>query len=165
MASPLTEYVLRDGIHIGYQIWESPAGGGVDVLEFSSGLMISIDETTDEPNWLRYTEQLAEFSRFDPLRLRWPRAVRPAAGGDGPLRRGLGRDALAVMDAAGRHRAVLLASGGGAMAAIWVAATHPERVASLVIVNGTARVGRCRGLRRRSARGRGGRRRQHRGAR
>ena len=35
----------------------------------------------------------------------------------------------------------MLASNGGAMAALWLAATHPERVRSLVLVNGTARVG------------------------
>jgi class 3 adenylate cyclase len=45
------------------------------------------------------------------------------------------------MDAAGCERAVILASTAGAMAALWLAATHPDRVASLVIVNGTARVG------------------------
>ena len=34
------------------------------MLEFNSGLMISIDETVDEPNWLRYTERVADFSRL-----------------------------------------------------------------------------------------------------
>ena len=115
----------------------------VDVLEFNSGLMISIDETVDEPNWLRYTERVADFSRL----------IRFDAGGLGlsdPLPTGTessiegwGRDALAVMDAAGCDRAVVLASAGGAMAALWLAATHPERVISLVIVNGTARVGQA----------------------
>ena len=47
------------------------------------------------------------------------------------------------MDAAGCDRAVVLASTGGAMAALWLAATHPERVVSLIIVNGTARVGQA----------------------
>ncbi len=140
MASPLTEYALRDGIHVGYQILESPAGGGVDVVEFSSGLMISIDETTDEPNWLRYTERLAEFSRLIRFDCGGLGLSDPLPAGTDPSIEGWGRDALAVMDAAGVERAVLLSSGGGAMAAMWVAATHPERVTSLVIVNGTARV-------------------------
>ncbi len=47
------------------------------------------------------------------------------------------------MDAAGCARAVVLASTAGAMAALWLAATHPERVTSLIIVNGTARVGQA----------------------
>jgi class 3 adenylate cyclase len=147
MEAPLTQYAVRDGVHIGYQVWgpgNAAAVDGtppVDVLEFNNGLMISIDETVDEPNWLRYTERVAAFSRLirfdagglglsDPL----PSSVQPSI-------EGWGRDALAVMDAAGCERAVVLASCGGAMPALWLAATHPERVASLVIVNGTARVG------------------------
>ena len=65
----------------------------------------------------------------------------PLPTGTNPSIEGWGRDALAVMDAAGCDRAVILASAGGAMPALWLSATHPERVTSLVIVNGTARVG------------------------
>ena len=64
MAPPLTEYALNDGIHVGYQVWASGPEDAPAVLEFSSGLMISIDETADEPNWLRHTERMAEFSRL-----------------------------------------------------------------------------------------------------
>ena len=113
----------------------------MDVVEFSSGLMISIDETADEPNWLRHTERVAEFSRLIRFDCGGLGLSDPLPAGVDPSIEGWGRDALAVMDAAGVGQAVLLASGGGAMAALWVAATHPERVTSLVIVNGTARVG------------------------
>jgi class 3 adenylate cyclase len=143
MESPLTQYAVRDGVHIGFQVWGEPGDDVVDVLEFNSGLMISIDETVDEPNWLRYTERVAEFSRL----------IRFDAGGLGlsdplptdttPSIEGWGLDALAVMDAAGCERAVVLASAGGTMPAVWLAATHPERITSLVIVNGTARVGQA----------------------
>jgi class 3 adenylate cyclase len=137
-----TEYAVREGVHIGYQVWGREASPDtVDVLEFGNGLMLSIDETPEEPNWLRYTERIAGFSRL----------VRFDCGGLGlsdPLPPGVepsierwGQDALAVMDAAGCERAVIMASNAGAMAALWLAATHPDRVASLVIVNGTARVG------------------------
>jgi class 3 adenylate cyclase len=105
--------------------------------------MISIDETVDEPNWLRYTQRVAHFTRL----------IRFDAGGLGlsdPLPTGAdpsierwARDALAVMDAAQCERAVVLASAAGAMPALWLAATHPERVVSLIIVNGTARVGQA----------------------
>ncbi len=141
MASPLTQYALRDGIHVGYQIWGPGSSDVVDVVEFGSGLMISIDETADEPNWLRYTERAAEFSRLIRFDCGGLGLSDPLPAGMDPSIEGWGRDALAVMDAAGVGQAVLLASGGGAMAALWVAATHPERVTSLVIVNGTARVG------------------------
>jgi class 3 adenylate cyclase len=141
MASPLTEYALNDGIHVGYQVWASGPDDAPAVLEFSSGLMISIDETADEPNWLRHTERVAEFSRLIRFDCGGLGLSDPLPAGTDPSIEGWGRDALAVMDAAGVAQAVLLASGGGAMAALWVAATYPERVTSLVIVNGTARVG------------------------
>jgi len=141
MASPLTEYALNDGIHVGYQVWASGPEDAPAVLEFSTGLMISIDETADEPNWLRHTERLAEFSRLIRFDCAGLGLSDPLPAGTDPSIEGWGRDALAVMDAAAASRAILLASGGGAMAALWVAATHPERVTSLVLVNGTARVG------------------------
>ncbi|HSZ36319.1 MAG TPA: adenylate/guanylate cyclase domain-containing protein [Acidimicrobiales bacterium] len=142
MDAPQTEYAVRDGVHIGYQVWGLEAAPDtVDVLEFNSGLMISIDETVDEPNWLRYTEGVAGFSRLIRFDCGGLGLSDPLPTGVAPSIEGWGRDALTVMDAAGCERAVVLAANGGAMAALWLAATHPERVASLVIVNGTARVG------------------------
>lgn len=139
-------------MHVGYQVRGagaarpgSAAGDGstVDILEFNSGLMISIDETVDEPNWLRYTERIADFSRLIRFDAGGLGLSDPLPTGTNPSVEGWGRDGLAVMDAAGSERAVVLASNGGTMPALWLAATHPERVASLVIVNGTARVGQA----------------------
>jgi class 3 adenylate cyclase len=138
MDAPLTQYAVRDGTHIGYQVWGS---GPVDVLEFNSGLMISIDETIDEPSWLRYTERLAGFCRLVRFDAAGLGLSDPLAPGTVPSIEGWGRDALAVMDAVGFQRPIVIGQLGGAMPAIWLAATHPERLASLVIINGTARVG------------------------
>ena len=123
MDAPPTRYAVRDGVHIGYQVW---GDGPVDVLEFNHGLMISIDETVDEPNWLGYTERVAAFSRL----------IRFDAGGLGlsdPLPAGRppsvevwADDALAVLDAAGCERAVVLCNTGGSMAA-HVAGRPPPR--------------------------------------
>jgi class 3 adenylate cyclase len=144
MEAPLTQYALRDGIHVGYQVWGGAAADDtVDVLEFNSGLMISIDETVDEPNWLRYTERVAEFSRLLRFDAGGLGLSDPLPTGTAPSIEGWARDGLAVMDAAGSDRAVVLASASGSMAALWLAATHPERVISLILVNGTARVGRA----------------------
>jgi len=147
MEAPTTQYAVRDGFHVGYQVRQpgtgpgSAAAGTVDLLEFSSGLMISIDETSDEPNWLRYTERLADFSRLIRFDAGGLGLSDPLPTGTDPSIEGWGRDALAVMDATGCSSAVVVASGGGTMAALWLAATHPERVRALVVVNGTARVG------------------------
>jgi class 3 adenylate cyclase len=142
MNAPQTEYARRGDVHVGYQVWGAEPGPGVvDVLEFNSGLMISIDETVDEPNWRRYTERVAAFSRLIRFDAGGLGLSDPLPAGTDPSIEGWGRDALAVMDATGCESAVVLAPNAGAMAALWLAATHPERVRSLVLVNGTARVG------------------------
>jgi pimeloyl-ACP methyl ester carboxylesterase len=137
MEAPETRYALREGHHIGYQVWGE---GTLDLLEFNNGLMISIDETSDEPNWLRYEESLASFSRlirFDALGLGLsdplPVAMTPSI-------EAWAADAVAVLDDVGVERADVLASSGGSMPAVWLAAHHPQRVRSLVLINGTARV-------------------------
>ncbi len=96
MEVPETRYALRQGHHIGYQVWGQ---GPLDVLEFNSGLMISIDETSDEPSWLRYEESLASFSRlirFDALGLG---LSDPPATGVGPTQ-GV-RCTMAMVETAG----------------------------------------------------------------
>jgi class 3 adenylate cyclase len=141
-AAPLTQYAVRGDAHIGYQAWSAVAGPDTaDVLEFGNGLMISIDETVDEPNWLRYTQRLAGFCRLIRFDAGGLGLSDPFAAGVLPSVEGWAGDALAVMDAAGSERAALLGPVGGAMGAIWLAAHHPERVSSIVVINGTARVG------------------------
>jgi class 3 adenylate cyclase len=138
MEVPETRYALREGQHVGYQVWGE---GPLEVLEFNNGLMISIDETADEPNWLRYEESLASFSRlirFDALGLG---LSDPLATGVAPSIEGWATDAVTVLEDVGVEQADVLASSGGSMPAVWLAANHPERVRSLVLINGTARVG------------------------
>jgi class 3 adenylate cyclase len=52
-------------------------------------------------------------------------------------------DVFAVMDAAGSERATLIAHGHGVQMALMSAATHPDRVDSLVLMNGFARFSRA----------------------
>jgi class 3 adenylate cyclase len=140
MTAPETRYALRDGLHIGYQVWGS---GPIDVLEFNNGLMISIDETVDEPNWLRYEESLASFCRLIRFDCGGLGLSDPLPAGAAPTIEAWAADALAVLRDAGSERAVVLASTGGSMPAVWLAANHPEVVESLVLINGTARVGQA----------------------
>jgi pimeloyl-ACP methyl ester carboxylesterase len=51
-------------------------------------------------------------------------------------------DVTAVMDAAGSERATMIAQGHAVQMALMAAATHPERITSLVLYNGFARIGR-----------------------
>ena len=102
MEVPETRYALREGHHVGYQVWGE---GPLDVLEFNNGLMISIDETPDEPSWLRYEESLASFSRlirFDALGLG---LSDPLPAGAAPSIAAWADDAVAVLDDAGVEQA------------------------------------------------------------
>ncbi len=140
MNQPETRYARRDGHHIGYQVWGS---GPIDVLEFNHGLMISIDETFDEPNWLRCEERLASFCRlirFDGLGLG---LSDPLPGGVVPTIGAWADDAVAVLDDLRSDHAAVIGPTGGSMAAIWLAAHHRDRVDALVLLNGTARVARA----------------------
>jgi class 3 adenylate cyclase len=64
----------------------------------------------------------------------------PPATGVAPSIEAWAADAVAVLDELGVERADVLAPLGGSMPAVWLAAHHPQRVRSLVLVNGTARV-------------------------
>jgi hypothetical protein len=109
MEAPQTRYARRDDHHISYQVWGS---GPIDVLEFNNGLMISIDETFEEPSWLRYEESLASFCRlirFDALGLG---LSDPLPTGMAPSIEAWAADAMAVLDEVGVERADMLAPAG-----------------------------------------------------
>lgn len=136
MDTPETHYARRDGLHIGYQVFDD---GDVDILDVGSGTYISIDESGDEPHWRRYIERLAACGRvirFDPTGI---------GLSDTPVDleeltfEAWVDDALAVLDAVDSTRAVVLGTASSAMLAIMVAALHPERTESLIVVNGSAR--------------------------
>jgi class 3 adenylate cyclase len=99
---------------------------------------IPIDSIDDEPSMFRFHRRLASFSRL----------IRFDQRGQGSSSRapldaiGPGywaQDALAVLDAVGSEQATIFASTYFVASALVLAAEHPERVRSLVIVNGAAR--------------------------
>ena len=100
------------------------------------GPFIPIDSIDAEPSMYRFYRRLSSFCRvirFDHRGMGMSSRIgrrtrsRPACWAE---------DAVAVMDAVGCERATIFASGFTAMSALFLAADHPERVSSLVIVNG-----------------------------
>jgi len=138
--APETRYARTDdGLSIAYHlVGESP----LDVLVMS-GNTLPIDALDEEPGLARVTRRLASFSRL----IRWnPRGLGlsdPIATLDAPSVERWVEDGLAVLDAAGSETAALLADHLGAIEALMLAATHPHRVSSVVVINGTARVPRA----------------------
>ena len=121
---------------IAYQVL---GDGPVDFVVLP-GPLLPIDSIDAEPSLYRFHRRLASFSRlirFDQRGTGLSSHV-PSSDPLGPAR--WAEDAIAVMDAVGCEKATIFGSGLTAMSGLVLAADYPERVRSLVIVNGAARV-------------------------
>jgi class 3 adenylate cyclase len=135
-AAPRIRYAKCGDIDIAYQV----LGEGSLDLVIMAGPSIPIDTFDSEPSLYRFHRRLASFSRvirFDFRGMGLSSRV-PSLEMIGP--KFWAEDAIAVMDAIGSEQAAILATSYNAMSGLVLAADYPDRVRSLVIVNGTARV-------------------------
>jgi pimeloyl-ACP methyl ester carboxylesterase len=130
------QYVrAHDGLHIAYQV---RGDGPVDLLEIGGfGALFPLDAADEQPRWHRFEDRLRRFARVIKLDLRGIGYSDQFHGT--PTVGDWVADVIAVLDAVGAARVHVLASSFGGFAAIEVAATHPERVESLVLANTGAR--------------------------
>ncbi|HKB49998.1 MAG TPA: adenylate/guanylate cyclase domain-containing protein [Solirubrobacterales bacterium] len=127
MQAPQTQYVERDGISIAYQV---VGDGPVDML-IAPGFISHLDLQWTDPGFSRFLSRLASFTRlimYD----------KPGTGLSDPIPHlptleERGADITAVLDAAGSERAVLFGQSEGGPCSVLLAATRPERIASLVL--------------------------------
>jgi class 3 adenylate cyclase len=132
--APRTRYASRGDLDIAYQI----LGEGPSDLVVMPGPFIPIDSIDDEPSMYRFFRRLASFSRvirFDHRGM----GMSSRIGADTITSSCWAEDVITVMDAVGCERATIFVSGVTSTSALFLAADHPDRVVSLVIVNGTAR--------------------------
>ena len=124
---PPTQYVERDGISIAYQVvGDRP----VDLL-MSPGNVSHLDLQWTDPEISRFLARLASFARliiYD----------KPGTGLSDPISQlptleERVADMEAVLDAVGSERAALFGISEGGPTSILMAATHPERITSLVL--------------------------------
>ena len=134
--APETGYAYNEGSAVAYQVL---GDGPMDVLVLS-GAVFPMDCLDEEPLWEVYYRRLGAFARV----IRFDR--RGIGFSDSqPLGAPLTledwvRDTLAVFDAVPSDRAALVTfENGGSLTALAFAAAHPDRVSSLVILNGSAR--------------------------
>ncbi len=129
------QYARSDDVYVAYEV----VGDGVrDLLVVMDGF-IPIDTMNNEPRLARSMHRLGSFARlirFDRRGMGLSDPVSPSAP---PTLEQWVEDALAVLDAAGSTETVVLASAEASGVGLLFAATHPERVNALVIVNGWAR--------------------------
>jgi DNA-binding SARP family transcriptional activator/pimeloyl-ACP methyl ester carboxylesterase len=125
-ASPIS-YVETGGVNIAYQLVE---GGPADLLMIP-GWTSHLALDWEEPYWVRWCERMTAFARL----------IRFDKRGTGLSDRPAGvqtleermEDARAVLDAVGADRVHVLGWSEGGPLAMLLAATHPERVLSLVL--------------------------------
>jgi class 3 adenylate cyclase len=137
--SPEIRFTKSGAVHIAYQVL---GAGAPDILAFSSAVL-PIDSVDEEPSLARFHRRLASFGRlirFDARGVGLSDPVVPA--GSVTLEQWV-EDALAVLDAVGSKQAAVLAPRDSSLQGVLLAATFPERVASLVLINGTARMARA----------------------
>lgn len=138
MAIARTQYVRSGDADIAYQI----VGGGsrdlVMVLDWASHL----EAVADLPDFEENLRSLAEFARVIWFDMRGIGMSDSVGGGVMPVESWVD-DLVAVMDAAESSKATLVVQGQATQMAVMAAATHPDRIGSLVIINGFARLARA----------------------
>jgi class 3 adenylate cyclase len=128
-------YTEHAGAFIAYEVL---GAGPRDLLVVMDGF-ISIDMLDDEPRVARCTRRLNSFARLIRFDRRGVGLSDPVSPATPPTLEQWAQDAIAVLDAAHSARAVVLASAEVSPLAMLLAATYPDRVESLVVVNAFAR--------------------------
>ncbi len=135
---PETRYATTgDGLHIAYLV---EGAGSHNVVELSNGTLFSIDATPEQPRWQNYVDRFGSFARLIRFDLRGIGLSDPLGSSDPPTVEQWASDALAVLDAQQVARIAVIGVSFGGLAALMLAATHPERVEVLILVNAFARL-------------------------
>ncbi|OMC54949.1 cyclase [Mycobacterium sp. IS-2888] len=133
--TPRTRYASCGDTDIAYQVF---GDGPIDLL-LLPGPSIPIDSVDAEPSMYRFQRRLASFARvirLDQRGIGLSSRV-PSIDMIGP--KFWAKDVVSVMNAVGCERATVVAPGFTAMTGLVLAADYPDRVSSLVIINGGAR--------------------------
>jgi pimeloyl-ACP methyl ester carboxylesterase len=133
---PETRYAKTGDIHIAYQVFGT---GPIDMV-LATEFWHSIEVQWDQPDLAEFLERLGSFARVISFDQRGSGVSDPVSIDELTSLDIWMDDIHAVMDAAGSESAVFYGIGGGGTMAMLYAATHPERVSGLVLVNSFARL-------------------------
>lgn len=124
--APVTRYARSGDVNIAYQV----VGQGEFDVVFIPGAVSHVDLIWDDPARSRFFERLSGFCRLIVFDKRGTGASDRAVVGDLETRID---DVRAVMDATGSRRAAVVGVSEGGPMSLLFAATHPSRVAALVV--------------------------------
>ena len=136
---PDTRYAERAGQHVACQV---VGDGPVDIV-FIAEWWNQVEAMWDEPLVSSVLHRMASFSRLICFDKRGVGLSDPVALGDSMVLDDWLDDLESVMDAAGSERAVVVGCSGGGPLSLLFAASRPERVSGLVLVNSYARFARA----------------------
>jgi class 3 adenylate cyclase len=132
---PEIRYASVGDADVAYQVF---GDGPVDVVHFW-GLGAHVELNWDTPADAAFLKRLGGIARVLVFDKRGTGASDPVLRSAIPTWEDWTQDLVAVMDAAGWERAAISTENAGGPIAILFAATHPERVTSLVLASTTAR--------------------------
>ena len=134
---PETRYARNGAVNLAYQVLGE---GPVNLVGVASGPASHVDFMWMEPSAARWLRRLASFSRLVMYDNRGAGLSDPVPGGVAPTMDEQVDDLGAILDETGCERAVLAGYLAGCAPALVYAAAHPERVESLVLMAGYARL-------------------------
>jgi class 3 adenylate cyclase len=132
-----TRYARSGDADIAYRVY----GDGPTDIVLSYDWGTHLEALAEQPLFEAFVLSLARFSRVLWFDMRGIGMSSPVVG-DPPIEWWMD-DLVAVMDAEGSETTTLVAHGHATQMAVMAAASHPERVSSLVLLNGFARYARA----------------------
>jgi pimeloyl-ACP methyl ester carboxylesterase len=136
---PETRYAKTGDIHIAYQVF---GDGPIDMV-LATEFWHSIEAQWELPELARFLERLGTFARAISFDQRGSGISDPVSMGELNTLDVWMEDIDVVMDEVGSESAVLYGIGGGGTMSMLYAATRPQRVSGLVLVNSFARLTRA----------------------
>jgi pimeloyl-ACP methyl ester carboxylesterase/class 3 adenylate cyclase len=134
-----TRYAKKGDIHIAYQVFGE---GPVDMV-LATEFWHSIEVQWDQPDLAAFLERMGSFARLISFDQRGTGISDPVSLRDLTSLDLWMDDIHVVMDEVGSESAVLYGIGGGGTMSMLFAATNPQRVSGLVLVNSFARLSRA----------------------
>jgi class 3 adenylate cyclase len=137
MDTPVTRYAKSGDFHIAYQVL---GNGPVDLI-WVPGWISHLDLQWEEPSLARLLRRLASFSRLIVFDKRGIGLSDRVSADRMPTMEERMDDVRAILDDVGSERTAVLGQGYGAPIATLFAATYPDRTASLVLYEPSAKGG------------------------
>lgn len=135
-------YATAGDVHIAHRVIGDVGLGG-DLLWYPGAPMLPMESIDDEPSLARWQARLSSFCRVIEFDARGIGLSDPTSPSNPPTLEQWVEDAIAVLDAVGCSSVAVIAPRDSTLEAVMLAASHPERVSKLVIINGSARMRRA----------------------